>query len=129
MHPAYASAEAARDLEPAMSQRMDLRLRWNSLMARCHHHGAAVSYCATCHWHALATICADARGTSSDAADDETRCAVCAGPLHERREHGCVRGGCSMQPLPSRFHALQRVCLEYQQVVVDTGTEHRFFHD
>ena len=113
-----------------MSQRRDLRLRWNTLMQPpCRHHGQAVTYCATCHWQALATICADPRGTpSDDAPDDESRCAICARPVHERREDGCVRGGCSMQPLPSQFYALRRVCQEYQQIVLDTGTEHRFYH-
>lgn len=113
-----------------MSQRRDLRLRWNSLMEPpCRHHGPAVTYCETCHWQALATLCADAPGTSSDAPDDESRCAVCAGPLSKRPQDGCVRGGCSMQPLPSRFYALRRVCQEYQEIVVDTGREHRFFCD
>ena len=59
--------------------------------------------------------------------DDTTRCAVCAWPLHEQREDGCVRGGCSMQPQPKRFYAPTRVCLEYQQVIVDTGTTHGFY--
>jgi hypothetical protein len=34
-----------------------------------------------------------------------------------------------MQPVPSRFYALRRVCQEYQEIVVDTGREHRFFCD
>jgi hypothetical protein len=62
-----------------------------------------------------------------DVLDDETRCAVCAEPLYERPEDGCVRGACSMKPLPRQFYAPQRVCVEYQQVIVDTGTEHRFY--
>jgi hypothetical protein len=112
-----------------MSDKRDLRLRWNTLMkAPCPHHGSAVTYCESCHWHALAALCADARGTAWDALDDETRCAVCARPLDQGRE-GCVRGDCSVRPLPSRFYALPRVCLEYQRIVVDTGTEHRFYDE
>jgi hypothetical protein len=34
-----------------------------------------------------------------------------------------------MRPLPGRFYALRRVCQEYQQMVLDTGTEHRFYDD
>jgi hypothetical protein len=76
----------------------------------------------------LAALC-DARDTAWDALDDETLCAVCARPLYERPEEGCVRGGCSLRPLPSRFYARPRVCLEYQRIVVDTGTEHRFYDE
>jgi len=32
--------------------------------------------------------------------DDETRCAWCGWPLQDSIEKGCVRGNCSMRPLP-----------------------------
>jgi hypothetical protein len=111
-----------------MSGIHDLRTRWNALVDHaCRHDGPAVTRCERCCWEALAALCADPTGTMSEAPDDETRCAVCARPLYERRQDGCVRGGCSKQPLPKRFYALKRVCVEYQLVVVDTGTEHRFY--
>ena len=59
--------------------------------------------------------------------DDQTLCAVCAAPLRQQPDEGCVRGRCSMKPLPKQFYAPSRVCVEYQQIVVFTGTEHGFY--
>jgi hypothetical protein len=39
---------------------------------------------------------------------DLNRCAVCAWPLKDRREDGCVRGDCSMRPRPERMYDAAR---------------------
>lgn len=98
-------------------------------MARaCPHDGPAVSYCEACCWEAVAALHTTVTGAPAEALDDESRCAVCARPLRERPdEQGCVRGGCSTLPLPQRFYAPTRVCVEYQSMVVDTGTTHHFY--
>jgi hypothetical protein len=43
-----------------------------------------------------------------EAQDDESRCAVCGWPLAATAPDGCVRGNCSMRPLPSRWYATER---------------------
>jgi len=106
----------------------DLRTRWNTLMARaCPHDGLAVSYCEACCVEALVALHTTVTGAAAEATDDASRCAVCARPVRERPEDGCVRGRCSTLPLPNRFYAPTRVCVEYQSMIVDTGTTHHFY--
>lgn len=63
----------------------------------------------------------------TDAIDDKTRCAVCSAPLDPHLGRGCMRGGCVLQPLPTRFYAVRRASVEYQKMIVDNGIAHRFF--
>ena len=91
-------------------------------MARaCPHDGLAVSYCEACCVEALVALHTTVTGAAAEATDDESRCAVCARPVRERPEDGCIRGRCSTLPLPNRFYAPTRVCVEYQSMIVDTG--------
>ena len=45
--------------------------------------------------------------------DDESRCAVCGWTLADSLEKGCVRGNCSLRPLPDRAYAPVRADREY----------------
>jgi hypothetical protein len=57
-----------------------------------------------------------APGSVSQAPDplkDDSRCAVCAWPLAESAEKGCVRGNCSQRPLPFNVYDLERANREY----------------
>lgn len=71
--------------------------------------------------------CAPWPGQPAPVVDDDACCALCGRTRYERREDGCVRGGCSTLPPPSRFYAPTRVCREYQRMVLDNGLIHRFY--
>lgn len=58
--------------------------------------------------------------------DDETRCAICAGPRVEDARLGCVRGRCSQRPLPDLFYAPVRAAFEYGRSVQLRARSHRF---
>jgi hypothetical protein len=45
--------------------------------------------------------------------DDQTLCAVCGWTLADNADKGCVRGNCSMRPLPERAYAPERANAEY----------------
>lgn len=45
--------------------------------------------------------------------DDVTRCSICGWTLADSVETGCVRGNCSMRPLPERAYAPERANVEY----------------
>lgn len=47
--------------------------------------------------------------------DDESRCAVCGWPLTADEAEGCVRGSCSMRPVPSSNYAPERANREYRK--------------
>jgi hypothetical protein len=113
-----------------MADYKDLRRRWNALVTQpCRHEAPAVTYCEACCWQALSILCASTPGNTLKEADDDTRCAVCARSLYyEQPASGCVRGTCAMSPLPNRFYAPQRACVEYQQMVLDDGIQHRFLY-
>lgn len=53
------------------------------------------------------------KGQGWDELKDESRCAVCAWPLAESAEKGCVRGNCSQRPFPEVFYDLDRANREY----------------
>lgn len=44
---------------------------------------------------------------------DKSRCAICGWPLMSTVENGCVRGNCSMRPLPKRYYDAERARKEY----------------
>ena len=44
--------------------------------------------------------------------DDPTRCAVCGWMLAVSLDKGCVRGNCSLRPLPKRWYAPERAAQE-----------------
>lgn len=46
-------------------------------------------------------------------ADDPNRCAVCGWTLAAKMEEGCMRGNCSLRPLPWRLYAPMRAQAEY----------------
>ena len=55
--------------------------------------------------------------TAPEAANETTRpvkncCAVCGWPLVDDPERGCVRGNCSMRPMPERFYDKPRADAE-----------------
>lgn len=45
--------------------------------------------------------------------DDPKRCAVCGWTLADEAMNGCVRGNCSLRPLPGRFYSPARAKAEY----------------
>jgi hypothetical protein len=64
------------------------------------------------HWRELPA----APGSLPQAPDplkDDSRCAICAWPLAESPEKGCVRGNCSQRPFPEVFYDLERANREY----------------
>lgn len=57
---------------------------------------------------------------------DANRCAVCGWEVRERVEDGCVRGNCSMRPIPKRFYDADRAASEYGVPVAAHGGGHAF---
>ncbi len=58
---------------------------------------------------------------SAQALDDPSRCAVCGWRLAENAASGCVRGYCSLRPIPPRLYAPERAALEYRRAWKDEG--------
>ena len=55
---------------------------------------------------------------------DNNRCAVCAWPLAESADKGCVRGNCSMRPFPDRAYEAERANKEYGKVIFVRAQSH-----
>lgn len=51
---------------------------------------------------------------------DPSRCAVCAWPLVDSAENGCVRGNCSQRPKPERLYDPARAAFEYAELRAGT---------
>jgi hypothetical protein len=62
----------------------------------------------------------------ADALNPSPLCAVCSGPLAASTREGCVRGNCSMRPLPNRFFDMTRAEREYGRKVHAINGQHVF---
>ena len=68
------------------------------------------------HTHeVIAEVCAEL--PQPVAADDESRCAVCAWPLEDPAMNGCHRGDCSMRPRPKTLYAPDRAKREHDALM------------
>ena len=61
----------------------------------------------------LAALRASAPRWEPDVKRDEYRCALCGWTLAATAKEGCVRGNCSLRPLPDRFYDPARARAEY----------------